>query len=87
MLPLLGGQKRRGAQGDVWAEESRTGRSVSREVSARVTVQITVFGEYQERESGTREKGWQSLQVRLEENGVSQGGWVRGRLGTSEKGG
>ena len=38
---------------------------MSREVSARVRVQITVFGEYQELESGTREKGWQSLQVRL----------------------
>ena len=60
---------------------------MSSEVSARVRVQITVFGEYQERKSGTREKGWQSLQVRLEEDGVSQGGWVRGGLGASEKGG
>ena len=56
---------------------------MSREVSARVRVQITVFGEYQERKSRTREKGWQSLQVRLEEDGVSQGGWVRGGLGAS----
>lgn len=82
------GQRRRGGLRGRWDGESRAGRSVSREgLCQGKGCDLLSLGECQGVESGggTREKGWQSLQVRLEGDGVSEGDWVGWGLGASRR--